>query len=326
MDRLEVELAAGRRSRGPGQVPAVPDPERGEDPPCLSNWPTGSTTGPATAICARGTRRTDPRRCALALCLRLGADASSSWSRSFTGLLLMTSYSPSSSTAWGSVFYISHEMWWAGSSAASTTSPRRRWWCCWPCTCSRSSWAGAYRRPREFNWWFGMALLFLTLGFSLTGYLLPWDQKGYWATKVATNIMGGAPVARPVPPEDRGRRRRLRQPDRHPVLRPARRRLAGLARALPGGARRAVPPPRPHAAPRCRRTADGHVLARAALHGYGLQRAGLRHRRSCWSWPKGAPTSTPRPTRRAPTIPARPGVVLPLALPDAQALPRQAAR
>ena len=35
--------------------------------------------------------------------------------------------------------------------------------------------------------------LFLTLGFSLTGYLLPWDQKGYWATKVATNIMGGAP-------------------------------------------------------------------------------------------------------------------------------------
>ena len=87
-------------------------------------------------------------------------------------------------------------------------------------------WAGAYRRPREFNWWFGMALLFLTLGFSLTGYLLPWDQKGYWATKVATNIMGGAPVAGPLPAKDRGRRARLRQPDGHPVLRPARRRLA----------------------------------------------------------------------------------------------------
>ncbi len=42
-----------------------------------------------------------------------------------------------------------------------------------------------------------MALLFTTLGFSLTGYLLPWDQKGYWATKVATNIMGGAPVVGP---------------------------------------------------------------------------------------------------------------------------------
>src|SRR5262249_19349960 len=37
----------------------------------------------------------------------------------------------------------------------------------------------------------------LTLGFSLSGYLLPWDQKGYWATKVATNIMGGAPVIGP---------------------------------------------------------------------------------------------------------------------------------
>jgi ubiquinol-cytochrome c reductase cytochrome b subunit len=58
-------------------------------------------------------------------------------------------------------------------------------------------WAGAYRAPREVNWWFGMALLFITLGFSLTGYLLPWDQKGFWATKVATNIMGGAPVLGP---------------------------------------------------------------------------------------------------------------------------------
>jgi ubiquinol-cytochrome c reductase cytochrome b subunit len=57
--------------------------------------------------------------------------------------------------------------------------------------------AGAYRVPREVNWWFGLALLFATLGFSLTGYLLPWDQKGYWATKVATNIMGGAPGVGP---------------------------------------------------------------------------------------------------------------------------------
>ena len=54
--------------------------------------------------------------------------------------------------------------------------------------------AGAYRAPREVNWWLGMVLLFITLGFSLTGYLLPWDQKGYWATKVATNIMGITPL------------------------------------------------------------------------------------------------------------------------------------
>ena len=57
--------------------------------------------------------------------------------------------------------------------------------------------AGAYRKPREFNWWLGLALLVLTIGFGHTGYQLPWDQKGYWATKVVTNIMGGAPVIGP---------------------------------------------------------------------------------------------------------------------------------
>ena len=51
----------------------------------------------------------------------------------------------------------------------------------------------AYRAPREFNFWFGLGLLFLTLGISLTGYLLPWDQKGFWATKVATNLAGIVP-------------------------------------------------------------------------------------------------------------------------------------
>jgi len=35
--------------------------------------------------------------------------------------------------------------------------------------------------------------MLLTLGLSLTGYLLPWDQKGYWATKVATNLMSLTP-------------------------------------------------------------------------------------------------------------------------------------
>ena len=46
----KVELSERRRPRGPRQVRAVPHPERGEDPPCLSNWPTGSTTGRDTAI------------------------------------------------------------------------------------------------------------------------------------------------------------------------------------------------------------------------------------------------------------------------------------
>ncbi|NNE92502.1 MAG: menaquinol-cytochrome C reductase, partial [Verrucomicrobiales bacterium] len=53
---------------------------------------------------------------------------------------------------------------------------------------------GAYKAPREVNFWTGLLLLFLVLGISLTGYLLPWDQKGYWATKVATNLVGIVPL------------------------------------------------------------------------------------------------------------------------------------
>src|SRR5450830_1081699 len=52
---------------------------------------------------------------------------------------------------------------------------------------------GAYKYPREINWVLGVLLLFLVLGFSFTGYLLPWDQKAYWATQVGTNIAGTTP-------------------------------------------------------------------------------------------------------------------------------------
>ncbi len=58
--------------------------------------------------------------------------------------------------------------------------------------------AGAYKAPREVNFWFGIALLHLVLALSLTGYLLPWDQKGYWATKVATSIATITPVIGPA--------------------------------------------------------------------------------------------------------------------------------
>ena len=53
---------------------------------------------------------------------------------------------------------------------------------------------GAYQAPREANWFAGLALFGLVLAFALTGYLLPWDQTGYWATKVATGIVGTVPL------------------------------------------------------------------------------------------------------------------------------------
>ena len=53
---------------------------------------------------------------------------------------------------------------------------------------------GSYRKPRELNWVVGIILLHLVLAFGLTGYLLPWDQRAYWATVVSVNIARTAPV------------------------------------------------------------------------------------------------------------------------------------
>ncbi len=53
---------------------------------------------------------------------------------------------------------------------------------------------GAYKYPREANWLVGVGLFVVVLAFSFTGYLLPWDQKAYWATQVGTSIAGTTPL------------------------------------------------------------------------------------------------------------------------------------
>lgn len=52
---------------------------------------------------------------------------------------------------------------------------------------------GAFKAPREMMWMVGGFLLILTLSFGFTGYLLPWDQKAYWATQVGINLVGTVP-------------------------------------------------------------------------------------------------------------------------------------
>ena len=56
---------------------------------------------------------------------------------------------------------------------------------------------GSYKNPRELNWIAGALLFAMTLSFGFTGYLLPWDQKAYWATVVGTNMLGSVPVIGP---------------------------------------------------------------------------------------------------------------------------------
>jgi len=53
---------------------------------------------------------------------------------------------------------------------------------------------GSYKFPREVTWLTGVVLLLATIGFGFTGYLLPWDQKAYWATTVGTRIAGTPPL------------------------------------------------------------------------------------------------------------------------------------
>ncbi len=52
---------------------------------------------------------------------------------------------------------------------------------------------GAYKYPREFTWFSGIALLLLVFAFGLTGSLLPWDQRAYWATQVRIEVFATVP-------------------------------------------------------------------------------------------------------------------------------------
>ncbi len=53
---------------------------------------------------------------------------------------------------------------------------------------------GAYKRPRELMWVVGVVLFIIMLAFGFSGYLLPWDQRAYWATQVGINMVGTVPL------------------------------------------------------------------------------------------------------------------------------------
>ncbi len=114
-----------------------------------------------------------------------------------TGIFLWMAYSPSSQTAWESVNYIQNEMsgGWLLRGIHHYTAQLMT--ILLVLHLMQVVIDGAYKAPRELNFIFGVLLLLLTLGLSLTGYLLPWDQKGYWATKVSTNLLAMTPLIGP---------------------------------------------------------------------------------------------------------------------------------
>jgi len=110
-----------------------------------------------------------------------------------TGLFLMMTYSPSPDHAYHSLPYILNAVpfahlihavrHWAPSAMLGLVGLHGL----------RTFFMGAYKYPRELTWIIGSLLFILVMGASFTGYLLPWDQRAYWATNVGTGIAGQAP-------------------------------------------------------------------------------------------------------------------------------------
>jgi ubiquinol-cytochrome c reductase cytochrome b subunit len=111
-----------------------------------------------------------------------------------TGVMLASFYAPSATSAWASVAFIQDQltMGWFIRGLHSTGASAMVVVCV--CHMGQVMLYGAYKAPRELNWMLGVAMFGMVLAFALTGYLLPWDQKGYWATQVATSIIGTTPL------------------------------------------------------------------------------------------------------------------------------------
>ncbi|HEY4235300.1 MAG TPA: cytochrome b N-terminal domain-containing protein [Lacipirellulaceae bacterium] len=115
-----------------------------------------------------------------------------------TGLILWSAYSPSAQTAWESVYFIQYRMTGGWLLRGVHHYMAQAMVVLLAIHFVQVVVDGAYRAPREINFWIGLALLKLVLALALTGYLLPWDEKGYWATKVATNMVALVPLVGPA--------------------------------------------------------------------------------------------------------------------------------
>ena len=111
-----------------------------------------------------------------------------------TGILLSLYYQPTPESAYDSILYIMNQanFGWLVRSVHSWSANLMIIFCVLHLL--RIVVQGAYKKPREITWMVGMGLLGVTMGFGFTGYLLPWDQRAYWATTVGTEIAGSVPI------------------------------------------------------------------------------------------------------------------------------------
>jgi hypothetical protein len=133
--------------------------------------------------------------------------------QAITGVFLAMYYVPSANEAYESTRYITNEVFlgefvrgmhkWGSSVMVILVMLHM----------ARTFFFGAYKYPRELNWVIGVVLLILTFVMSFTGYLLPFDQRSYWATIVGVNINGTGPLPRAVPVGLPVRRRRVQRDD-----------------------------------------------------------------------------------------------------------------
>jgi menaquinol-cytochrome c reductase cytochrome b subunit len=118
-------------------------------------------------------------------------------SQAVTGIFLAMYYDPSPTRAYESVRYIVNDAF-----LGEFVRGMHRWGSSVMVILiclhmARTFFFGAYKYPRELNWVIGVVLLILTMTMSFTGYLLPFDQRAYWATIVGVNINGTGPLLGP---------------------------------------------------------------------------------------------------------------------------------
>jgi menaquinol-cytochrome c reductase cytochrome b subunit len=118
-------------------------------------------------------------------------------SQAVTGVFLAMYYRPSANEAYTSIEHINNEVF-----AGELVRGMHRWGATVMVVLvflhmGRTFFFGAYKYPRELNWIIGVVLVVLTLMMALTGYLLPFDQRSFWATVVAVNINASGPIVGP---------------------------------------------------------------------------------------------------------------------------------